>query len=120
MPEGNKDARDDLRNYIQISTNTSRQILLHDLLEKRYSLRPYGWPDHEVLILIARLLVLGEITLMMDGGLIPSDKIYEAITTPGKRRKIIVLKKQASDPQAIQNARTLGKDLFHEMGPEIE
>ena len=120
LPEANKDALDDLRNYIQLSTNASKQIILHELLERRYALRPYGWPDNEVLILIARLLVLGEINLMMDGGLIAADKIYDAITTPAKRRKIIVLKKQASDPQAIQNARTLGKDLFHEMGPEGE
>ena len=120
LPEANKDALDDLRNYIQLCTNTSKQIILHELLEKRYALRPFGWPDNEVLILLARLFVLGEISLMMDGGLIPTDKIYDAITTPARRRKIIVLKKQATDPQAMQNARTLGKDLFHEMGPEGE
>ena len=120
LPEANKDALDDLRNYIQLCTNTSKQIILHELLEKRYALRPFGWPDNEVLILLARLFVLGEISLMMDGGLIPTDKIYDAITTPARRRKIIVLKKQATDPQAMQNARTLGKDLFHEMGTEGE
>ena len=120
LPEANKDALDDLRNYIQLCTNTSKQIILHELLEKRYALRPFGWPDNEVLILLARLFVLGEISLMMDGGLIPTDKIYDAITTPARRRKIIVLKKQATDPQAMQNARTLGKDLFYEMGPEGE
>lgn len=120
LPTANKDALDDVRQYIQLGVNANRQIVLHDLLEKRYALRPFGWPDNEVLILLARLLVLGEISLMMDGGLIPLDKIFAAITTPAKRRKIIVLKKQASDPQAIQQARTLGKDLFHEMGPESE
>ncbi len=120
LPEANKDALDDLRNFIQLCTNTSRQIILHELLEKRYALRPYGWPDNEVLILLARLLVLGEISLLMDGSLIAPDKIYDAITTPAKRRKIVVLKKQATDPQAIQTARALGKDLFHEMGPEGE
>jgi hypothetical protein len=120
MPEANKDALDDLRNYIQLSTNANKQIILHDLLERRYALRPYGWPDNEVLILIARLIVLGEISLMMDGGLLATDKVYDAITTPAKRRKIVVLKKQASDPQAIQNARTLGKNLFHENAPDGE
>ena len=33
----------------------SQQVVLHDMLEKRYSLRPYGWPDEEVLLLLARL-----------------------------------------------------------------
>ena len=84
------------------------------------SLRPYGWPDDEVLLLVARLIVLGEINLMMDSTLLPIDKVYEAITTPAKRRKIIVRKRETSDPKAIQNARSLGKDLFAEMGPDGE
>jgi hypothetical protein len=94
--------------------------VLHDLLEKRYSTRPYGWPDSEVLLLLARLVVLSEINLMMDSTLLPIDKVYEAITTPSKQRKIITRKRETSDPKAIQNARSLGKDLFAEMGPDGE
>ena len=50
----------------------------------------------------------------------PLDKVYEAITTPAKRRKIVIRKRQTSDPKAIQNARSLGKELFPEMGPDGE
>jgi hypothetical protein len=90
------------------------------MIEKRYSLRPYGWPEEDFLILVARLLVRGDISLMMDGALIPLDKVYEAVTTPNKRRKITVLKRHTSDPKAIQDARALGKELFSEMGPDGE
>src|SRR4029077_3510491 len=85
-----------------------------------YSLRPYGWPEEEVLLLLARLVVLSEISLMMDSTLLPIDKVYEAITTTAKRRKIVIRKRETSDPKAIQNARNLGKDLFAEMGPDGE
>lgn len=118
--EGNKQAIDDLRSYVSLSTAASRQVILHDMIERRYSLRPYGWPDDEVLILVARLLVLGEISLMMDGALVPLEKAYDALTTPARRRRIIILKRQTTDPKAIQNARSLGKDVFHEMGPDGE
>ncbi len=118
--EGNKQAIDDIRNYIDLSASAHRQVVLHDMIEKRYSVRPYGWPDNEVLILLARLMVLGEISLMMDGALVPLDKTFEAITNSAKRRKIIVQKRQMTDPKAIQNARALGKELFHEMGPDGE
>jgi hypothetical protein len=120
MPEGNQQALDEVRNHIQLAASASKQVILYDLIEKKYALRPYGWPDGEVLILIARLLVLGEISLMMDGALIPVNKAYEAITAPAKQRKILVLRKQTSDPKAVQNARSLGKELFHEMGPDGE
>jgi len=51
---------------------------------------------------------------------VPTDKVYEAVTTPAKRRKIIIRKRETPDPKAIQNARSLGKDLFAEMGPDGE
>lgn len=118
--EGNKQAIDDLRNYVALMSSTHKQIVLQDMIDKRYSLRPYGWPEDEVVMLIARLVVLGEISLMMDTTLVPLDKAYDAITTPAKRRKIVILKRQTTDPKAIQDARMLGKELFHEMGPDGE
>jgi hypothetical protein len=57
---------------------------------------------------------------MMDSTLLPIDKVFEAISAPAKRRKIVVRKRETSDPKAIQNARSLGKDLFAEMGPDGE
>lgn len=118
--ENNPEALDDLRGYLQLCSLRSQPVVLHDLLEKRYALRPYGWPEEEVLLLVARLVVLSEISLMMDATLLPIDKVYEAITTPAKRRKIVVRKKETADPQAIQKARSLGRDLFAEMGPDGE
>ena len=118
--EGNKQAIDDLRNYVALMSSNNKQIALQDMIDKRYSLRPYGWPEDEVVILIARLMVLGEISLMMDGTLVPLDKTYDAITTPAKRRKVVILKRQTTDPKTIQDARTLGNELFHEMGPDGE
>ena len=118
--ESNPEAIEDLRSYLQLCAMKSQPVVLHDMLEKRYSLRPYGWPDEEVLLLLARLIVLSEISLMMDSTLLPIDKVYEAITTPSKRRKIVIRKRETSDPKAIQNARSLGKDLFAEMGPDGE
>jgi hypothetical protein len=118
--ENNPEALEDLRSYLQLCSMKSQQVVLHDMLEKRYSVRPFGWPDEEVLLLLARLIVLSEISLMMDSTLLPIDKVYEAITTPAKRRKIVIRKRETSDPKAIQNARNLGKDLFAEMGPDGE
>ena len=118
--ENNPEALEDLRSYLQLCAMKSQPVVLHDMLERRYSLRPYGWPDEETLLLVARLVVLSEIGLMMDSTLLPTDKVFEAITAPAKRRKIVVRKRETSDPKAIQNARSLGKDLFAEMGPDGE
>ena len=47
-------------------------------------------------LLLARLIVLSEINLMMDSTLLPIDKVYEAITAPSKRRKIVLRKRETS------------------------
>src|SRR5260370_42521691 len=96
--ENNPQAIEDMRNFIELCSRASRQIVLHDMIEKRYALRPYGWSDDEVLLLVARMLVLGDISLMMDGAPLTLDKMYEAVTAPAKRRKIIVIKRQTSAP----------------------
>lgn len=118
--DGNKQAIDEVRNYVGLMSSNNKQIVLQDMIDKRYSLRPYGWPEDEVVMLIARLMVLGEISLMTEGALVPLNKAYDAITIPAKRRKVVILKRQTTDPKAIQGARTLGKELFHEMGPDGE
>lgn len=118
--EGNKQAIDEVRNYVGLMSSNNKQIVLQDMIDKRYSLRPYGWPEDEVVMLIARLMVLGEISLMTEGSLVPLTKAYDAIMIPAKRRKVVILKRQTTDPKAIQDARTLGKELFHEMGPDGE
>ncbi|MGC4033257.1 MAG: hypothetical protein QM754_16295 [Tepidisphaeraceae bacterium] len=74
----------------------------------------------ETALLVTQMLVLGEISLVMDGAPIPLDRAYEPLTTPAKWRKITVHLKRTSDPKAIQDARNLGKQVFAEMGPDGE
>lgn len=117
--ENNPDALVEVRDYVSLCARSSVQIVLHDMLN-RFGLRPYGWPENEILLLLARLIVLGEVKLTMDGGILETDKIYDAITSSAKRRKILVVKRETTDPKAINDARTLGKDLFMAMGPDGE
>jgi hypothetical protein len=120
MEEANPQAIDDLRNYVELCHKTSRQIVLHEMLEKRYLIRPYGWPDGEVMLLVARLLVLGEISLAIEGALVPLEKAYDLLTTPGRWRKATIIKRHTADPAALQKARNLGREVFSEMGPDGE
>ncbi len=72
---------EECRDFIALSDKANHPIVLFDMLE-RYGKRPYGWPDDEVLILVASLLVLGEIQLMMNGAPITIDKVFENIHCP--------------------------------------
>jgi hypothetical protein len=109
-----------VRNYIELASKTSKQIVLFDMMDGRFASRPYGWPPLETSLLVAQLLAFGEISIVMDGSTIPVEKAYEPLTTPSKWRKITVLQRRTSDPAAIQQARNLGKQVFSQMGPDGE
>jgi hypothetical protein len=120
IDEGNPEAIAELRNFIDLCMRTSKQIVLYELIENRFANRPYGWPDMEVALLLARLLVLGEISLGTDGGVIPLEKCYDALTSPAKWRKIVITQRRTQKPEEVKKARLLGQDVFSQMGPEGE
>ena len=120
MPENNPQATEDLRSYIELCTKTSRQIVLFDMVATRYANRPYGWPEFEVILLLARLTMAGEVQFVSGGAAIPKGKLYEALTSRRKWRNITVVQRAASRPEDVQKARKLGREVFSEMGPEGE
>ena len=118
--EENPQAMEDIRSHIDLCTKTSRQIVLFAMLTSRYANRPYGWPELEVLLLLARLYMLGEVQFVSSGAPIAKDRLYEALTLRSKWRSITVVQRATSKPEDVKKARELGRDVFSEMGPEGE
>jgi hypothetical protein len=116
----NIQAIQDVRSYVELCTKTNRQIVLYDMIQSRYAKRPYGWPELETVLIVAQLMVMGEISLAMDGATLPLDRAYDSLTSPPKQRKITVVQRKTSDPKAVQDARNLGQKVFGEMGPDGE
>ena len=119
MPESNPQATEDLRDYIELCKKTNRQIVLGTITE-RYAKRPYGWPEFEVILLLARLIMAGEVQCVLGGAAIPKDKLYEALTSKRKWRNITIVQRATTRPEDVQKARELGLEVFSEMGPESE
>jgi len=120
LEEANPQAIDDLRNYIDLCAATSKQVVMHEMIETRYGRRPYGWPALEVVLLTVRLLRAGEISLVMEGAPIAPEKVYENVTTPARWRKVTIIKRITSPKPVIEKARAIGKEVFSVMGPDEE
>ena len=120
MPESNPQATEDLRTYIELCKKTNRQIVLSSMITERYAKRPYGWPEFEVILLLARLIMAGDVQCVLGGAAIPKDKLYEALTSKRKWRNIMIVQRATTRPEDVKQARELGRDVFSEMGPESE
>ena len=90
------------------------------MITERYAKRPYGWPEFEVILLLARLIMAGEVQCVLGGAAIPKDKLYEALTSKRKWRNITIVQRATTRPEDVQKARELGREVFSEMGPEGE
>ena len=119
-PEANGKALSDLRAYIQLCAQTNRQIVLYDVIEKRYGRRPYGWPELEVVLLVARLAVLREINIQVNAAPLPLDQAYDHLTASSKQRKVVITLRESADSGLIKQAQTLGQELFAQQGPGNE
>ena len=116
-PEANIEALDDLREYVRLSALSSKQIVLYELINNRYGGRPYGWPELEVVLLVARLAVLKEINLVVNAAPLSPDSAYDHLISPSKQRKVIISERQSASGELIQKAQALGKELFASQGP---
>jgi hypothetical protein len=119
-PETNPEALEDLRNHIDLCTRTNKQIILRDLIDKPYGGRPYGWPELELVLLVARLAVLKEITLQVDKAPLSMDQAYEHLISSTRQRKVIITQRKSAGGELIKQAQALGKELFAHQGPNEE
>ena len=119
-PEANVEALDDLREFLRLSDLHSKQVVLHELIDKRYGGRPYGWLELEVVLLVARLAVLKEINLVVNKAPLPLDQAYDHLTSSSKQRKVIITRRESAGGDLIKKALALGKELFAQGGPSGE
>ena len=116
---GNPQAVDELRNYLQLAASQNR-VLLSDVIA-RFSGIPWGWkPELEIVLLVARLFMAGEITLMLASGELDPASALEPLTKSARFKQVSILKRKTADAATLVRARNLYKDLFSQLGREEE
>ena len=119
-PETNPKALKELRDYLRLSEQAHNQVVLYELIEKKFGERPYGWPQSEVVLLVARLAAKKEIDLIVNSAILPANKALEDLTSPSRQRKVVLRQRESADHELLRRARALGKELFAKQGPDDE
>ncbi|MFC1609526.1 BREX system P-loop protein BrxC [Myxococcota bacterium] len=115
----NAKAIDDVRQFIQLKSGKSHQVVLSELVE-RYEGRPYGWPTYDIVLIVARLLVAGEVTAKKDAAALAPPDAVESFTKRSKWSGVSLRKRKATSGEIVKEARELGKDLFEKMSTDGE
>ena len=120
FPEHNLKAFAEVREYIDLCTRTSKQIIMQELVDTRFANRPFGWSEWETVLILARMLAAGEINLIMNKAVIERQRIYEIISRTSNWKKVTVRQRKIVGKPLLENIRRLGQELFEEMGPDSE
>lgn len=117
-PEFNPKAINEIRGDLKHRLMNER-ILLSEFVE-RYKKSPFGWPEWEIVLIIARLYKAEEITLIIDGFSLPARDAAEALTKTAQRQKIGIVARKRSGDEDLAQAKKLGQRLFGKVGPDGE
>lgn len=117
--EGNPQAIKELEQFISLRASGNERLLVADIIE-RFSKRPYGWPDGEILLVLGRLAASSRISFHAAGPSMPLPDAFEYLTNSRKRREISVQKKRQTDEGLLKQARNLTQELFNALGPSGE
>jgi hypothetical protein len=116
---GNSLAIKEMRDYLHLAASQNR-VLLSDVVD-RFTGIPWGWkPEWEIVLLIARLFMAGEIKLMLEGSDLDPASAVDPLTKSARFKQVSILKRKTADASSLKRARELYKDLFQKLGREEE
>ena len=116
---GNSLAIKEMRDYLHLAASQNR-VLLSDVVD-RFTGIPWGWkPEWEIVLLIARLFMAGEIKLMLEGSDLDPATAVDPLTKSARFKQVSILKRKTADASSLKLARELYKDLFQKLGREEE
>jgi len=115
--EGNHLAIKELRDYLHLKASSER-VLLSDIVD-RFTGIPWGWkPEWEVVLLVARLFMAGEIKLIREGDDLDPKSAVDPLTKSVRFKQVSLLKKKVPDAAALKRARDLYKEIFARIARE--
>ena len=109
--EMNKEAMDLLAHNIAILISMMGKVTADRILE-RFSKKPFGWPDGEILILLARLVQEGKIRLEYEGALLTGINAFEKLSNSRLRRQILVSEIKQNSEDEIKKVKESAHKLF--------
>jgi hypothetical protein len=95
---------------IFILTQSGKAPMLADIVD-RFERKPYGWKDIDIVLIIARLVIRGDLELRTDAPLLPREAIPYLSKKP-YWKNVRVAGKQKVSSDVLRSVQTICKDWF--------
>jgi hypothetical protein len=103
---------------IYILTQSGKAPLLADIVD-RFERKPYGWKDVDIVLIVARLVIRGDLELRTDAPLLPREAIPYLSKKP-YWKNVRVAGKQKVSSEVLRAVQTVCKEWFQKTAPNEE
>lgn len=115
----NPEATLEIEKYITLADDSDRVISAEDVV-RRFSKRPFGWNDEEILLIMARLALANKICFQLRQQEVPLKNVYDNLSQVRKRAELRVRKIKQQSEANLKRAAKLYKEVFSVNAPESE
>jgi len=109
----------EVEQHIALADDTERLITAEDIV-KKFSKRPFGWNDDEIILLIARLALANKICFQMRQQDVLLKSAYDNLKQVRKRSEMRVRRIKQQSEANLKRAAKLFRDIFGSNAPESE
>ena len=109
----------EVEKFLTLGDDTGRPITAEDIV-KRFSKRPFGWNDDEIVLIISRLGLANKICFQMRQQEIPLKSAYDNLTQVRKRAELRIRRIKQQSEANLKRAAKLFKNVFGKNAPESE
>ncbi|MCK8136731.1 BREX system P-loop protein BrxC [Pseudoalteromonas sp. 2CM28B] len=109
----------EVEKFITLGDDTGRAITAEDIV-KRFSKRPFGWNDEEIILIISRLALANKICFQMRQQEVPLKSAYDNLTQVRKRAELRIRRIKQQSEANLNRAAKLFKNVFGKNAPDSE
>lgn len=107
----------EIRTHIELKIASNHPVLLNELIH-HFARRPYGWPEWEIVLRVAKIFMGGLVHLMIHGSKTAAKDAFGTLSKSSQWKNVKIIKRKTPNPEALKKAKELGKDLFGTIGPD--
>lgn len=115
----NPQARMEVEGHISLCDDYGRPVTAEDVVQK-FSRRPYGWKDEEIVLVLARLALSNKVTFESRQQAVPLRSVYDHLTQIRKRSDLRIRKVKQQSEANLKVAAKLYRDVFSSNAPDSE
>lgn len=106
----------EIQDFLKVKLGMNERVTVKDVADK-FMGRPWGWPDWDTVIMVARLFRSNDLRLVKDGDPLDFTKAVEPLSKSRYWANLVIQRQATINDDERKKSIELAKECFHEIPP---